>query len=73
MSNVIQLHRTTAGQARGAGIATAIMASRYGLPAEEARRMGEQAKAMVERGFSAAHARSAMLSKLRRLAPVAVA
>jgi len=73
MSNVIQMHRSTPAKVKGIGIAVACMANRYRLSPEESEDMAAQARALVERGHSPAHARSAMLRKVRRMAPTPVA
>ena len=73
MSNVIPLHQASASKARGVAIATAIMATRYGLDGATAESLGAQAARMVERGHSAARARQTMLNTVRRMARPVVA
>lgn len=66
---IVPLFDTRPAKARGAGIATAIMARRYGLTDDQAERMAAEARTLVQRGHSAAHARSLMLKRIQRLAP----
>jgi hypothetical protein len=68
MGQVIQLHRTTASQRRGAALATACMANRYRLTPEQSTRLALEAAALVDTGHTAGGARSKMLKKAQHIA-----
>lgn len=69
MSTVTPMFKAAEERANGAGMAVAIAAARYKLPAETAALHAQIAREMVMRGFSASHAVAAVNRRSRRNAP----
>jgi hypothetical protein len=68
MGTVVSLHHTRQSRAKGAGIAAAICATRYGVDADHAVGFAAAARALVLAGHSAGMALTIVQRRIRRFA-----